>query len=78
MAVHCACTVRALCVHCQNTHVCAGEAGNIYRTLQKPRMAEEENRKRLRKTHVSVCVYELVLSHRGCEESRKYCYIAIF
>ena len=49
MAVHCACTVRALCVHCQNTHVCPGEAGNIYRTLQKPRMAEEENRKRLRK-----------------------------
>ena len=29
MAVHCACTVRALCVHCQNTHMCPAEAGNI-------------------------------------------------
>ena len=29
VAVHCACTVRALCVHCKNTHVCPAEAGNI-------------------------------------------------
>ena len=81
MAVHCACTVRALCVHCQNTHPHTHTRAQLrletYRTLQKPGMAEEENRKRLRKTHVSVYVYELALSHRGCKESRKDFYIEI-
>ena len=81
VAVHCACTVRALCVHCQNTHPHTHTRAQLrletYRTLQKPGMAEEENRKRLRKTHVSVYVYELALSHRGCKESRKDFYIEI-
>ena len=80
-AVHCACTVRALCVHCQNTHPHTHTRAQLrletYRTLQKPGMAEEENRWRLRKTHVSVYVYELAVSHRGCEESRKDFYIEI-
>ena len=75
------CTVRALCVHCQNTHPHTHTRAQLrletYRTLQKPGMAEEENRKRLRKTHVSVYVYELALSHRGCKESRKDFYIEI-
>ena len=72
--VHCACTVKT---HTTHTHTRAQLRLETYRTLQKPGMAEEENRWRLRKTHVSVYVYELAVSHRGCEESRKDFYIEI-
>ena len=77
LCVHCTCTVRALSKHTPHTHTRAQLRLETYRTLQKPGMAEEENRKRLRKTHVSVYVYELALSHRGCKESRKDFYIEI-
>ena len=78
LCVHCTCTVRALSKHTPtHTHTRAQLRLETYRTLQKPGMAEEENRWRLRKTHVSVYVYELAVSHRGCEESRKDFYIEI-
>ena len=75
--VHCACTVKTHTHRHTHTHTRAKLRLETYRTLQKPGMAEEENRKRLRKTHVSVYVYELALSHRGCEESTKDIYIEI-
>ena len=79
MAVHCACTVRALCVHCQNTHMCPAEAGNIqhFAAAMNGRRGKQKEIAKLQLSHVSVYVYELALSSKGCEESRKYFYVEI-
>ena len=53
MAVHCACTVRAPCVHCQNTHVCPGEAGNIYTGLCRSQEWQKKKIERDRERHMS-------------------------
>ena len=71
------CTVRALYVHCActvkthtRTHTCPAEAGNI-EDFTEARNGRRRKTERDCERHVSVYVYELALSHRGCEESRK-------
>ena len=72
MAVHCACTVRALCVHCQNTQV---EVGNIQDLCRSQEWQEKIERdcEIAGGTCLRLCLW---IGSGGCEESRKFSIIA--